>query len=262
MAKRHLLPTLSFGADPALPGVAGLAGWVAENRGKAADIITYLLEASQSPQIAAGIGTPCAGGRFYADRLREVIVCSGDGADCGIHTETAAVRRDAEEVASGKKESWFAMPAPHLAGFAPDRRRNVEEWNAAIAEAYRTVMREMRDGGIAGNVLIADRMLHHELASLARRKVFFFAPSPSRKDLETLLEFQQRPAVPGDRLEIVFDLMNEYEVAGIVLMDPDPAAIRRALTRFDPDQITIGGYCVKDCDGYWKDLVAGAVYTA
>ena len=93
------------------------------------------------------------------------------------------------------------------------------EWFDAFHRSYRTILRAMRDTGVPGHVLIADRMDEYELASLARQNTFFFAPAPEREDLAVLLEHQKQVAVPRDKLPIVFDLMNEYAVRKIFILD-------------------------------------------
>ena len=55
MVKRRNLSTRAFGAEPGIPDVAVLAAWIADHRGTPADIITYLLDQSLAPQLAAGI---------------------------------------------------------------------------------------------------------------------------------------------------------------------------------------------------------------
>ena len=54
MVKRHKLATRAFGAEPGLPDVAGLAEWIAEHRGREADIVTYRLDQSLAPQVDRG----------------------------------------------------------------------------------------------------------------------------------------------------------------------------------------------------------------
>ena len=71
MAKTIPLETRGFGAEPGMPDVAALAGWVAGHRGIAADLYTYRLDRSLEPQIAPGIIRPCAGGLFYRTGPRE-----------------------------------------------------------------------------------------------------------------------------------------------------------------------------------------------
>ena len=73
MAKRLKLPTRALGAEPGMPDVAALAAWMKRHRGITADIITYLLDQSLGPQVSAGIMAPCAGGRFYKNRILECL---------------------------------------------------------------------------------------------------------------------------------------------------------------------------------------------
>jgi hypothetical protein len=261
MAKRLKLATRAFGAEPGVPDVAALAEWIAEHRGMNADITTYRLDRSLALQLEAGIMTPCAGGKFYADRIRQSISGIIDNKAVGeLHVDTPAIIEDAAGIVVQKKGAWCAIPAPHVLGIEDTYYDDEDEWSAALCDSYRTIMRAMRDTGVAGHVLIADRMDRAELASLAFQKVFFFAPAPGRDDLAILMDYQQQVAVAKDRLQEVFDLMNEYPVMKIFIVDPDPAAIRLALSHLDPDQVVAGGYCREGCGKYWKDLVSSAEY--
>jgi hypothetical protein len=120
-------------------------------------------------------------------------------------------------------------------------------------------MRAMRDTGVSGNVLIAERIDDAELASLAWQKAIFFAPGC--KDLAALMEHQKQVAVGKDQLPTLFDLMNEYSVRKIFILDPDPASIRLALSHLDPDRVVAGGYCINVSESYWQDLANSAIYT-
>jgi hypothetical protein len=261
MVKRLKLATRAFGAEPDLPDVAGLAEWIAEHRGKMADIVTYRLDQSLAPQLAAGIMMPCAGGKFFAARIRQCMSGINDNKAVGeLHVDTPAIIEDAAGIVMQKKGAWCAIPAPHVLGITDTYYDDEDEWSDAICDAYRTIMREMRDTGITGHVLIADRIDHAELASLARQNVFFFAPAPCREDLATLMEFQRQVAIGKDQLQIVFDLMNEYTLQKIFITSTDRESINLALDHIDPDQVVAGGYCTEDCGKYWKDLVTAAVY--
>ncbi|MGB9177145.1 MAG: hypothetical protein WCB46_10465 [Methanoregula sp.] len=263
MAKRLTLATRAFGAEPGLPELAGLAAWIAGYRGRVADIITYRLDQSLAPQVDAGIMTPCAGGKFFADRIRQCMNGIRNNKAVGeLHVDTSAIIEDSAGIVVQKKGAWCAMPAPRMLGIRDAYYHDRDEWNAAICKAYSTIMRAMRDTGVAGHVLIADRMDVAELASLAGQKAFFFAPAPDREDLACLMEYQNQVAARKDQLTMLFDLMNEYPVRKIFLLDPDPASIKRALSHVDPDQVVAGGYCTKECGEYWKDLVSSAEYTA
>jgi hypothetical protein len=261
MVKRLKLATRAFGAEPGLPDVAGLAEWIAEHRGRMADIVTYRLDQSLAPQLDAGIMVPCAGGKFYAARIRQCMSDINDNKAVGeLHVDTPAIIEDAAGIVMQKKGAWCAIPAPHVLGITDTYYDDKDEWSDAICDAYRTIMREMRDTGITGHVLIADRMDHAELASLARQNVFFFAPAPCREDLPALMEHQRQVAIGKDQVQMVFDLMNEYTLQKIFITSPDRESINLALDHLDPDQVVAGGYCTEDCGKYWKTLAADAFY--
>jgi len=259
MAKRLKLATRGLGAEPEKPDVTGLAGWIAEHRGRMADITTYLLDRTMAPQLEAGIGMPCAGGKFYADRLLASIDGIADRkAIHELHADTPAIIEDAAGIVVQKRKSWCAVPAPHALLIKDAYYSDADEWSDAICGIYKTILRAMRDMGVAGHVLICDAADDAECAALARQNVFFFQPEPDRAGLEILLEHQHKIAVGNAELPVLLDLMNEYTVRHIILVDPDQPAIDLARSHLDPDQISVGGYCTDGCEQYWKDLVAHA----
>jgi hypothetical protein len=261
MVKKRNLATRAFGAEPGLPDVAGLAAWITANRGREADIVTYRLDQSLAPQVTAAIGSPCAGGRFYADRIRQCITGIRDNkAVDELHINTPAIIEDAAGIVVQRKGAWCAIPAPHVLGIKDAYYGDEDEWSAAICDAYRTIMRTMRDTGVAGHVLIAERMDDAELASLAREKAFFFAPVTDRENLACLMEHQNQVAVGKDQLKTVFDLTDEYTLRKVFIIDPDPVSVRLALSHLDPDQVVAGGYCTNESGEYWKDLVSSSEY--
>ncbi len=262
MAKRFRLNTRGFGGEPAVPDVKTLAAWIGKHKGRTADILTYRLDQSLAPQIDAGIMAPCAGGRFYAER----ILASLDGvADCHatgeIHAETCAMIEDAAGIVVQKKGAWCAVPAPHALKIQDDYYDDEMEWNAAICGAYRTVFRDMRDTGVDGHVVICDRIVDAELVGLNHGKIFFFEPEPDTESLARLLERQHQVAVPKASLRTLLNLTDEYTVQKLFIIDPDPQAIALARTHLDPDQIVAGGYCTVDTGDYWKEIVAAAEVT-
>jgi hypothetical protein len=261
MAKRLKLGTRALGAEPGRPDIPALAAWIADHRGTPADLITYQLDRSLSPQISAGIMSPCAGGRFYRDRILACIAgVDNRKATAEISLNPQEIIQDAARIASQKKGAWCALPAPHLLGITDNFYDDEEEWNDALANIFRSLMRWMRDTGINGHVLICDTILDPEIASLVRQNVFFFQPEPGRDDLACLMEHQRQIAIGRDKLDILLDLTGEYDVRKIILVDPDPPSISRALACLDPDQIVAGGYCTGLCEDYWTDLVRSATY--
>jgi len=261
MAKRLNLATRALGAEPGIPDVAVLAAWIAENRGTTADIITYLLDQSLTPQISAGIMAPCAGGRFYKNRIMQCLLgVDGRKATGEIGLDLHATSEDAAGIVVQKKGAWCALPAPHVLGITDTYYDDEYEWNDAITGSYRALMRSMRDVGISGHVLICDTMSEPEIASLVRQNVFFFQLKPDRESLACLLEYQRQIAVGRDQIETVLDLSSEYDLRKIIIIDPDQQSISRALSCLDPDQVSAGGYCTEMCEDYWKNLVDVAVY--
>lgn len=262
MKKRHSLATRAFGAEPVRPDIAVLAEWITANRGTAADITTYLLDQSLVPQVSAGVLAPCSGGRFYKNRIMANLLGVKDGnVTDEIGLDFHALSEDAAHIIKKKKGVWFAQPAPHLLGITDLFYHDEAEWHDAIAGAYRTIMRSMRDAGISGHVLICDTLSEPEITALSHPKVFFFQPSPDPAGLSCLLEHQQELAVTRKTLDTVLSLTNEFDIRTVFIMDPDEDSISRALLSLDPDHISIGGYCLDRCETYWKNLVETAVYT-
>ena len=262
MVKRLTLPTRAFGAEPGVPDIPALASWVAEHRGMTADLLTYRIDQSLAPQIPAGISFPCAGGKFLRDRILSCLIgVTGRKVVDEIGVETGPVIEDACALVGQKKGVWCAIPAPHALGIVDTYYHDEDEWNDAISGIYRTLMRAMRDAGVAGHVLISEVADDAEISRLARQKVFFFFPKQDREGLECVLEHQRQVAVSKDQLDTAFDLGNEYELHRIIVMDPDEDAITLVLSHVDPDQVMAGGYCTEKCDAYWKSIVDAAYYT-
>jgi len=261
MGKRVKLATRAFGGEPGSPEVAALAAWVAEHRGRMADITTFQLDRSLAPQLEAGIMTPCAGGKFYADRIRQCIAGISDNRATGeLHLDDQQIVEDAAGIVVQKKGAWCAMPAPHVLGITDTYYDNEAEWTGAICDMYRALTRAMRDTGVPAHVLVCDTMDDAELAALSSQKIFFFQPEPCRDDLARLMEHQRQLAVRKPHLKKVLDLMDEYTLQKVFIVDPDEESINLALSHLDPDQVVIGGYCTDAGGNYWKDLVAAAGY--
>ena len=262
MAKRLKLATRALGAEPGMPDVPALAAWISGHRGTAADIITYQLDQSLSPQLPAEIQSPCAGGRFYRERILGGMAGVEDGkATAEISLDPHEIYRDAALIVSKKKGAWCALPAPHLLGITDVFYEDEEEWNDALTGVYRILMRSMRDVGIGGHVLICQTLQEPEFASLVRQNVFFFVTEPDRDDFACLLEHQLQVAVSRDHLDTLLDLTGEYDIRKVIIVDPDAPSITRTLSCLDPDQVVAGGYCKRSCEDYWTDLVSSATYS-
>ena len=261
MTKQRTLPTRAFGAEPGVPDIPMLASWVAEHRGKSGDLISFQLDQSLAPQVSAGVSMPCCGGKFYQDRIMVSLIGIQDNHVVDeIGVSNAALIEDAANIVAHKKGAWCALPAPHVLGINDTYYGDEDEWCDVITSVYRTLMRSMRDVGIAGHVLICGQVDDAEISALTRQKVFFFHPRPDRECLQTLMEYQRQVAVDTGHLDVVFDLSNEYDLHQVIVMNPDKESIALALSRLDPDQVMSGGYCTEGCEQYWKSVVDSAVY--
>jgi hypothetical protein len=256
MGKRLSFSTRSFGSDGPLPDLEALAGWVSRKRGEEGDITSFLLEQELLFQIDAGLTYPCAGGTFSFGRWMQAVANKVRTLQSGEEErESEDLTRETELVTTLLKGVWMAVPAPHALSLPATLSTDSEEGLQDIYEIYSHLMRDGRDGLLGGHILIGSHPKSEELEALADRKVFFFAPYPSRKSLATLLEYQSTVAIRPEHLGLLQDLMNEYEVHRIVIIDPEESDLRNALTIREQDQILCGGYCKVSCKEYWKNLV-------
>lgn len=255
MARQIRIPVRSFGSEVGRPGVPELAEWLKGKTGTEVDLTTYRLERSLDAQ--DGVSIPAAGGLFYAERLREVFTSMKDGVlidEPGV--EPAAVTADALFVRERCKDARIALPAPHIMGFRDDYIGDREEFSETISDLYAGLMRDMRDQGLAGHVLIADTPDLIELERLAGRKVLFFPRNPARFDLELLLEYQDSLILPATDLDRLPDLMERFRFRKLILLNPEGGEVVAAAGIVDADSLEVGGYCADTaCPDYWKRLL-------
>ncbi len=257
MATRQRLDTRGFGGEAAIPPLSLLTEQLRKRPGIEADLTTFRLLESLRPQIATGIGAVAAGGAFYADRWREAIggVRNGVLRDAPF-PEPAALAMDTRALAAEIRAPFAAMPAPSALGIADRHFGDAAEANAAIRDVCGSLMRAMRDAGIAGHVLIASSPTDEELEDLASPFTFFFCPDPDPGAIAVLLEHQRPLALPGKRVAELGDLLDQYGVRPVYLTDPTEEEVAAGLEVLDPDHLRIGGFCPGDCDAYWERLAA------
>jgi hypothetical protein len=258
MAKIRRIPVRSFGSETPEPTVQMLAEWVKEKKGVAGDLTTYLLEESLNPQ--EGVDLPCPGGRIYLPRILETFIGLEDGTlTREPAVDTALVEEDARRGAARKKGLWFSIPAPHLLGIGDEFYHDHEEFCEGICTCYKQIMRAMRDSGAGGHVLLGDQINENELEHLAGPRTFFFSPDLGEEDLPAILEVQNSVAVPKSLLLKTLDLLDEYDLRSLFILDGKQEDFLTAAESLDPEQISFGGYCKEDCGEYWKGLVERAV---
>lgn len=258
MAGARRVQVRSFGSEVPEPDVRQLAGWVERRRGIGGDLTSYFLEESLDSQ--EGVDLPCTGGRIYRGRILETL----GGIDEGILVEepsvdTAPFEEDARWGVSRRQGLCFSIPAPHLLGIRDGFYHDREDLCEGLSTCYRQIMRAMRDSGAGGHVILGDRVHEEEMEHLAGPNSFFFHPELREEGIPALLEFQSSIAVPRSLLPAALEILDEYEVRHISVVDGRREDILAALERLDPEQVSLGGYCREDCGGYWKGLLEGAV---
>lgn len=268
MAGMVHIQTRSLGSEMKTPDLATLSTWVSERpAGREADLITYKLESSLRPQVKAGIDLPSAGGRFYAERvipslkgITDLVVREE------VYADPVGVCMDASTIAGLHRGGWCALPGLSELGLTdPDRcYRDDDEFVAELTGVYRELMRAMRDFGVGGHLVHCDRNLaESEADGLTGVKTLLYIEHPDSATLRLLLEHQSVIAVRPADLPALVDLMDDYPVRQVILMDPSPVDLTRALAEMDADHLASGGYCTSgDCEDYWKEQVAQSTVPA
>jgi hypothetical protein len=256
MAKKLIFPTRSFGSDAPPMEMAELSGWAGSRSGKGGDLLLFRVEKTLTPQLGAGIGMPCAGGPFYEERILECTQGVQEGLITGeLWFDPGLVRDDGGAIRALSPGAWCALPAPSLLGLNNEYYSDEEDALHAVCSHYQAIMREMRDRGVAGHVLLAEQAREEEIERLSGRKSFFYLTENSEETLSILLESQRDVAVGPDDLEVLAGLSDEFRIGTVALCDPDPVSLKRLLEWRERDQVVVGGYCREGCPEYWKKLV-------
>jgi hypothetical protein len=259
MGKKTVLETCSLGSEPGVPPPARLAEWVGKQRGRCADLTSFLVEESILPQIDAGIIIPCAGGKFYAGRLEESIAGLEGNRICGeLEVSPNSLIEDAARVVALAQSCRFAVPAPHLVVKGDEYYGDADEANDALYEQYRRIFRAMRDAGIHGIICICEQAVPEEMEDLAGKRVLFHVERATTTTLEEILEYQQTLIVQGSCIREIGRLRDEFEISRVLVLDPKGDELSAVIEVFEPDRVEVAGYCIDGDPDYWKAIVASA----
>ena len=258
MAARPVLETRGFGGEAPIPSLSTLADRMEGLSGFEADLVTLRLLDSVRPQIDAGLATVSGGGHFCRDRWLDAI---GSVDNCVLRGDPdprpSSLEMDARALSSCMRTAWATAPAPSSLGLVDRYFRDPEEVGAAVRDAYRVLMRRMRDAGVVGHVLLVASPTEEEIEDLTSPMTFLFCPDPSSDSLVTLLEHQRPLALVGKRVAELADMMDQYGRRPVYLIDPTEEEVQAALEVLDPDLVRLGGLCSGDnCNAYWQRLVA------
>jgi len=262
MVKKTVLKTCSLGAEPGVPSPEALAEWIGEQRGRWADLTSFLVEESVLPQVDAGITVPCAGGKFYSTRLQESILGLEGGLICNeLGLSPDLLVEDATRARAIAPSCRFAVPAPHTVVKGDEYYGDVDEASGSLYKQYRQILREMRDAGIAGHICICEKAVPAEMEALAGRRVLFFVEEAGTGTLEEILEYQQTLVVRGSDIPEIGRLRDEFEIYRVMILDPRRDDLQKALETFEPDQVQVAGYSVNGDLNYWESIVSSATVT-
>lgn len=255
MAKKIRLKTISLGSEPDQPDMDELTCFIRSMKGQDADLTTYYLIRSLKKQLEAGISSPAGGGLFMQPRFEDALTYSSEG--CYVHT--SGFEADARMMIKTASQAKSVLPSPGLLSGAPSPED--EEAFAEFCDSYSQVLRSMRDQKITGHILHSKEISPIESELLSSRKTIFVIPEGSVDVQSELLEVQSTLALTSSRIQILDDLVDQYDIKMLILVDPDEDGLKGALKHFDTDRIQVGGYGRPENDQYWKHIGENAEVT-
>jgi len=253
MKKRHIFPLWSFGAEGSDPDIKDLSDWVGARRIFPCDLVSYKVEHSLGEQ--AVVDVPCYGGRYYRMRIVSSLQGVSEGVLCGEPAlDLGMLLQDAKNALKRNKMVRICLPAPLSLRIEDGYYGDYDDFTSTLSALYRKMMRELRDAGIRGCVIIGEQFSSIELEELVSGKSFFFSPTSTPRVLSEILEVQEAVAVPAVRLGDLLGLLNEYDVRKVAVLDAGPEDFEKALRAFDPENLAAGGYATENKQDYWTEL--------
>ena len=230
--------TVAYGGEPDAPDIATITTFLHEHpkyKKGCFDLISYQLITQILAEIEAEIETLGAGGLFVQNRVEEAIWYEEEW-----HlVDPTWLMHDADQISSLAKHSKYCFPAPNsILSLCTDEN---DEAYYSLCKQYQTMMREMRDRGIYGHVLIAaqvDETLCEEL--IGRRSSVLTTRDAKREDIECVLEYQQNISLYDSSM--LESLLDQYSISTVTLIDPTENDLKVATEHLNVEKIRIGGY--------------------
>lgn len=240
----HHYKTVAYGGEPNTPDIAAITIFLHEYpqyKKKNFDLISYHIATQILAEKEAEIEEIGSGGLFVKSRVEEAICF-----DEWQLADPTWLMHDADQISSLSKHARYCLPAPNV--LSPIYNNEDDERYYSLCKQYQTIMREMRDRGIYGHVLIAtqvDETLCEEL--IGRRSLVFVTRNAKREDIECVLEYQQNISLYNS--SILESLLDQYSISTVTLINPTEHDLTIATEHLDEEKIRIGGYN----DGTWKE---------
>lgn len=257
MNKRRSLPVWSFGGEEPDPDVPTLAAWTGRQKGGVCDLLSFKVECSLKDQ--SGLDRPAYGGSYYADRMYDSI----GGIRSGFLREEPWIRPeyicdDASRAVSLSRKVWAVLPSPLQLKIEDGVFHDREEYESALCNMYRLLMREIRDAGVYGTIIVGDQFSSLERELLPGRRVFLHSLSGSSQAISGILEVQSSLSLPARRLSVIPDLLDEYEIRALTVIDGTEKNFSGLLSYFDPEDLTAGGLSSGGGRKYWEGVSSHA----
>lgn len=249
MIKKIRFNTKSLGSEPNEPDVSELAGFIRTHGPYEGDLITFKLLNSLYAQKEAHISVLCAGGLFCLPRIQSALPTGPKTRE----PDTADLISDSNNlVMLGGISVLAALPAPHVC--VDTQKIMDEEWFADYCTAFSGILRSMRDVHIRGHILHATGITQIELELLVSQRVQFCIPDGKLPEQETILEFQPDLILANSRVSLLEDLMDQYTIRSLTLVDADREGLKQAMKCLEPEKISVAGYA-KGCEEpYWHQI--------
>jgi len=113
-------------------------------------------------------------------------------------------------------------------------------------------MREMRDAGVYGTIIVGDQFSSIERELLPGRRVLLHSLSGNTKAIAGILEVQSSLSLPAHRLSVIPDLIDEYEIRSLTVIDGKESDFSGLLRYFDVENLTAGGLSSGGGKKYWE----------
>ncbi len=256
MNKRRNLPVWSFGGknDTDVPT---LAAWAGRQKGGVCDLLSFKVECSLKDQ--SGLDRLAYGGMSYADRMYDSI----GGIRSGFLREEPWMRPeylldDASRAVSLSRKVWAVLPSPLHLKIEDAIFHDREEYESSLCSMYKLLMREMRDAGIYGPVIVGEQFSSVESELLPGRRVLLHSLSGGSKAISGILEVQNYLSLPAHRLSVIPDLLDEYDLRSLTVIDGTEKDFSGLLSYFDPGDLTAGGLSSGGGREYWEDVSSHA----
>lgn len=246
MKKKIRFPTISLGSEPDQPDIDELAGFIRSHGPYEGDLITFKHLRSLQAQKDAKISLPCTGGLFCLPRIRTALPYPS----ASRHPDASDLIADAAMMTQISGSIHSALPAPQF--LVGTSEVSDDEKFADYCNEFSKILRNMRDVHIKGHLLHAKESIPIELEQLVSRKTRFIIPDGTLTNQEALLEHQQELTISNSRMSLVIELIDQYEIRKLTIIEPDEAGYKLALEMFEVDQISTGGYGSGNEQTYWE----------